>query len=55
MDPSRFLPDVGTLAARIPDGAKVAIFKDCGVAMEATRALIRRGAQTGKAAKLKPS
>lgn len=39
------LPDVAALAARIPDGAKLAIIKDCGVAMEATRALIRRGAR----------
>lgn len=39
------LPDVEALAARIPDGAKLAIIKDCGVAMEATRALIRRGAR----------
>lgn len=37
------LTGVEALAARIPDGAKVAIIKDCGVAMEATRALIRRG------------
>ncbi len=37
------LPDVEALAARIPDGAKLAVIKDCGVAMEATRALIRRG------------
>jgi len=41
----KILPDVETLAARIPDGAKLAIFKDNGVAMEATRALIRRGAR----------
>ena len=45
MDQSRFLPDADALAARIPDGAKLAVFKDCGVAMEATRALIRRGAR----------
>lgn len=44
MDRSRLLPDVDALAARIPDGAKVAVFKDCGVAMDATRALIRRHA-----------
>ncbi|HUT48742.1 MAG TPA: CoA-transferase [Alphaproteobacteria bacterium] len=44
IDP-KILPDVETLAARIPDGAKLAIFKDNGVAMEATRALIRRGAR----------
>jgi glutaconate CoA-transferase, subunit A len=42
---SKILPDVESLAARIPDGAKLAIFKDNGVAMEATRALIRRGAR----------
>jgi len=45
MTNSKILPDVETLAARIPDGAKLAIFKDNGVAMEATRALIRRGAR----------
>lgn len=38
--------DVESLAARIPDGALVAIGKtECGAAMEATRALIRRGAK----------
>lgn len=42
---AEILPDVESLAARIPDGAKLAIFKDNGVAMEATRALIRRGAR----------
>ncbi|MGR8922096.1 MAG: CoA transferase subunit A [Gammaproteobacteria bacterium] len=31
------------LAARIPDGAKVALFKDCGVPMALGRALVRRG------------
>jgi glutaconate CoA-transferase, subunit A len=41
----KILPDVESLAAAIPDGAKLAIFKDNGVAMEATRALIRRGAR----------
>lgn len=37
-------PDVERLVARIPDGAKIAVAKvECGVAMEATRALLRRG------------
>lgn len=45
MTDPKILPDIETLAARIPDGAKLAIFKDNGVAMEATRALIRRGAR----------
>ncbi len=45
MADSVILPDVDSLAARIPDGAKIAVFKDSGVAMEATRALIRRGAR----------
>jgi glutaconate CoA-transferase subunit A len=45
MTDPKILPDVETLAAAIPDGAKLAIFKDNGVAMEATRALIRRGAR----------
>ena len=32
------------LVAAVPDGAKIAVVKDeCGVAMEATRALIRKG------------
>ena len=35
---------VDDLVAVVPDGAKVAVVKDeCGVAMEATRALIRKG------------
>ncbi len=42
MPAETILPDVEALAARIPDGAKLAIIKDCGVAMAATRALIRR-------------
>ena len=33
------------LAARIPDGAKIAVFKDCGVPMELGHALIRREAR----------
>ena len=38
--------DVETLAGRIPDGAHLAVGKtECGAAMEATRALIRRGAK----------
>ena len=35
--------DLDALAARIPNGAKVAVFKDCGVPMALGRALIRRG------------
>ena len=38
-----FLPDAESIAYQIPDGATLAIFKDCGVAMDVTRALIRRG------------
>ncbi|MHA1537153.1 MAG: CoA transferase subunit A [Alphaproteobacteria bacterium] len=38
-------PNVEALVAGIADGAKLAIIKDCGVAMQATRALIRRGAR----------
>lgn len=38
-----FLPDAESIAYQIPDGAKLAIFKDCGVAMDITRALVRRG------------
>ncbi len=38
--------DVATLAARVPDGALLAVGKtECGAAMELTRALIRRGAK----------
>ncbi|MBZ0218427.1 MAG: hypothetical protein K8F25_17855, partial [Fimbriimonadaceae bacterium] len=40
-----FLPDAESIAYQIPDGAKLAIFKDCSVAMDVTRALIRRGAR----------
>lgn len=39
------LPDLAALAAAIPDGAKLALYKDSGVAMAATRALIKRGAR----------
>lgn len=35
--------DVDALAARVADGAKVAIFKDCGVPMALGLALVRRG------------
>lgn len=45
MSANTILPHVEALAARIPDGARLAVIKDCGVAMEATRALIRRGAR----------
>lgn len=38
------LPDVESLAARIPDGIKLALIKNrSGVAMEVARALVRRG------------
>ena len=37
------LTDVDALAARVPDGAKVAVFKDGAVPMELGRALVRRG------------
>ena len=38
------LPDLDSLAGRVPDGAKVAIVKNkSGVPMAAVRALIRRG------------
>jgi len=36
-------PGIEALVAGVSDGTKIAIIKDCGVAMEATRALIRRG------------
>jgi len=39
------VPDVDALAARIPDGAKLAVYKDSAVAMAATRALVRRRAR----------
>ena len=45
MTSSVILPDVDALAERIPDGAKLALFKDCGVPMALGRALIRRGAR----------
>ena len=35
--------DLDALAANVADGAKVALFKDCGVPMALGRALIRRG------------
>lgn len=37
------LADVDALAERVPDGAKVALFKDCGVPMALGKALVRRG------------
>jgi glutaconate CoA-transferase subunit A len=44
MDSDIILPDVEALAARVPDGAKIAVVKnDNGVPMEQVRALIRRG------------
>ncbi|MBT3767789.1 MAG: CoA synthetase [Rhodospirillaceae bacterium] len=40
----RVYSTVDDLVAGVPDGAKIAVVKDeCGVAMEATRALIRKG------------
>src|SRR5690606_41665939 len=40
---SQLLPSVDALAARIPNGAKIAVPPDySGVAMELTRAMIRR-------------
>lgn len=40
----RVYKSVEDLVAVVPDGAKIAVVKDeCGVAMEATRALIRKG------------
>ncbi len=43
-DSGLILPDVESLAAQIPDGAKVVIpATRSGVSMEATRALVRRG------------
>ena len=44
MSQSMFRADVDSLMAAVPNGAKLAIAKpDCGAAMAATRALIRRG------------
>ena len=37
------MPDIASLIAAIPDGARLAVFKDSRVAMAATRALVRRG------------
>lgn len=37
------LPDVEALAARVADGAKVAVFKDGAVPMDLGRALVRKG------------
>jgi glutaconate CoA-transferase subunit A len=37
------LPDVDSLAARVADGAKVAVFKDGAVPMDLGRALVRKG------------
>jgi len=45
MTNSIILEDTDILASQIPDGAKIAIFKDCGVPMELGRALIRRKAR----------
>ena len=43
--PNLLLDSVDALAARIADGAKVALFKDCGVPMALGRALVRRRAR----------
>ena len=45
MDDPILADSVDALAARIPDGAKLAVFKDCGVPMALGHALIRRGAR----------
>ena len=42
MNNSLIAENVESLAAQIPNGAKVAVFKDCGVPMELGRAMIRR-------------
>lgn len=43
MHGTTLLDDVDALAASVPDGAKIALFKDGGVAMALGFALIRRG------------
>lgn len=45
MTEARILADADAIAAEIPDGSRLAIFKDSGVPMEGIRALIRRGAR----------
>ena len=45
MPETKFFTDPDAMAASIPDGAKVAIFKDSGAPMAAARALVRRGAR----------
>ena len=45
MNDSILADSVDALAARIPDGTKLALFKDCGVPMALGHALIRRGAR----------
>ncbi|MEX2495726.1 MAG: CoA-transferase [Woeseia sp.] len=45
MSTDTILPSAAALAALVPDGAKVALFKDCGVPMELGRALVRRRAR----------
>jgi glutaconate CoA-transferase subunit A len=42
---TEILADADALAAAIPDGTRLAIFKDGGVPMAAIRALVRRGAR----------
>ena len=43
MPETRIFTDADEMAAAIPDGAKLAVFKDPGGPMEAARALVRRG------------
>ena len=43
MTDTRILADADAIAAEIPDGSRLVIFKDSGVPMESVRALIRRG------------
>ncbi len=45
MADTEFFADADALARAIPDGAKLAVFKDCGVPMETARALVRRKAR----------
>ncbi len=45
MPETRFFADPDEMAAAIPDGVKLAIFKDSGLPMETARALVRRGAR----------
>jgi len=42
---TRLLASADELAGLVPDGARVAVFKDNGIPMEIARALVRRGAR----------